>query len=97
VLAARGAGCKGCWLQAGCKRCWLQAVLAASSAGARSLMPAYAIAPPRSPSLRALQNLDAQLNAERRVFVRDGRESGRGVQEIDICFLLDCTYAKGSA
>jgi hypothetical protein len=38
------------------------------------------------------QSLDSQLNAERRVFVKEGRESGRGVQEIDIAFLLDCTY-----
>ncbi len=43
------------------------------------------------------QSLDAQLNAERRVFVKDGKESGRGVQEIDICFLLDCTYVKRNA
>jgi hypothetical protein len=37
------------------------------------------------------QDLDSRLNAERRVFVKEGRESGRGVVEIDIAFLMDCT------
>ena len=38
-------------------------------------------------------NLDAQLNEERRVFVKDGgKESGGGVVKIDLCFVMDCTY-----
>jgi hypothetical protein len=48
------------------------------------------------PFLACSQSLDAQLNAERRVFVKEGKESGRGAQEIDICFLLDCTYAQAT-
>jgi hypothetical protein len=40
-------------------------------------------------------NLDAQLNEERRVFVKDGgKESGGGVIEIDIAFVMDCTYVE---
>ncbi len=38
-----------------------------------------------------LQDLDSQLNAERRVFVKEGKESGRGEIAIDIAFLMDCT------
>ncbi len=41
---------------------------------------------------RLLQDLDSQLNAERRVFVKEGKESGRGEVAIDIAFLMDCTY-----
>jgi hypothetical protein len=38
-------------------------------------------------------DLDAQLNAERRVFVRQGgKESGGGILQLDVAFLMDCTY-----
>jgi len=41
------------------------------------------------------KDLDSQLNAERRVFVKEGKESGRGEVDVDMTFVMDCTGSMG--